>query len=415
MATSVANCAPNSQIGSLRTAFRDVFTAHASVSFFRSSPDKTSPSQRVSAGQLHEFEFFTPAKSVGSALVIDVDRLEAVLDIFETIPAEIPPSWVVETRKGAQAGWMIDPVDLRPTAREAPIAYARAVGHALRTAVAGDEAVDPLTPVRVRNPTYERAELRAATTPPVYGLRQLHHALKAADMWPTGAQLSGRKPHIVARAEATATMVTGNRNQTIFDVARHAAYAGQDFEAVAWATNDACTEPLPLAEVRGIIRSISRYMGRAHPLSTSAKLAMPDAMREALTEMGRRGGSKNTDAQRAARALGTHAAARKRRDSTDAKARKAQRMRGRGHSRKKICEAMKVSASTVCRWLRRLIRPTPQDIASPEHQVVGRPPGGYRPRYKEQDLGRTSIVSPPRCSHIRFLWGPRGLWERRRP
>src|SRR5699024_3140068 len=112
-----------------------------------------------------EFEFFTPARSVGSALVIDVDRPEAVTEIFEAIPAEIHPSWVVETRKGAQAGWLIDPVDLRETAREHPIRYARAVGHALRAAVGGDEAVDPLTPTRVRNPAYERAELRAAATP----------------------------------------------------------------------------------------------------------------------------------------------------------------------------------------------------------------------------------------------------------
>lgn len=382
MPPSVANCAPNSQIGSPRTAFRDAFTAHAGVSFFRASPDKTSPSQRVNAGQLHEFEFFTPAKSVGSVLVVDVDRLEAVLEIFETIPAEIHPSWVVETRKGAQAGWLIDPVDLRETAREAPLTYARAVGRALRAAVTGDEAVDPLTPVRVRNPTYQHADLRAATTPPVYGLRQLHHALKTAELWPTGSRLSGRKPHNVVRAEAATTIVTGNRNQTIFDVARHAAYAGEDFQTIAWETNDACTEPLPSAEVHGIIRSINRYMTRARSLSMSPTVAMPAPMREALAEMGRRGGSRNTVAQRTARALGTYVAARKRRDSTDAKARKAQRMYSRGHTRKAICEAMRVSASTVCRWLRRLIRTPLPRVAAPEHQVFRRRAlggGGYAP------------------------------------
>lgn len=165
-------------------AFRDAFIAQCRVSYFRAAAAKAAPSERVSAARLHEFEFFTPAQSVGSALIVDIDHSEAVLSIFETIPAEIRPSWVVETRRGAQAGWMIDPVDLRDTAREHPIRYARAVGHALRAALDGDQAVDPLTPSRVRNPAYEGADLRAAATPP--GLHPGDAAPDAQSHWTLG-------------------------------------------------------------------------------------------------------------------------------------------------------------------------------------------------------------------------------------
>lgn len=342
-----------------RAAFRGAFTAHAGVRFFRAATAKTAPSQRVTSGHLHEFEFYTPSKSVGSALVVDVDRPEAVLEIFEAIPAQIRPSWVVETRRGAQAGWLIDPVDLRETARAHPIRYAQAVGHALRVAVDGDEAVDPLTPSRVRNPAYVHADLRASATPPVYGLRELHHALAAANLWPQGPRLTGRTVHQAAGTASVAAISEGNRNQTIFDVARHAAYRGEDYEAKAWETNDAADVPLSTSEVSGIIRSISRYMSRTRDAQATATVAMPSQMRDLLSELGRRGGLANTAAQRAARALGTQAsiAARKRR--TDQKARAAQRMHARGYPRPHIAQKLCTTLPTLCRWLRRYIAYTP--------------------------------------------------------
>ncbi|NYJ18191.1 replication initiation protein [Nesterenkonia sandarakina] len=325
---------------------------------------------RVSASDLAEFEFYTPSRSAGSVLVIDVDRPEAVLDIFDTIPAEIRPSWIVETRKGAQAGWMIDTVDLRSTARERPVAYARAIGAALRAALAGDEAVDPLTPVRVRNPTYTRAELRASATPPVYGLKQLHQGLKTADLWPEGKRFTGRSATKQAHSAIAAAIDTGNRNQTVFDLARHAAYAGEDFEAVAWAINDAAPEPMGAGEVRGIIRSITRYM--ANSRGHRAGVAMPSQMREALSEMGRRGGLANTAAQRAARALGPSASAKARKPRTDTKARTAQKMRAQGHSVAAIGQKLAASPATVYRWLRRHVQHQCR-FSSVEHQVVRRP------------------------------------------
>ncbi|PRZ11722.1 Homeodomain-like domain-containing protein [Nesterenkonia sandarakina] len=347
---------------------------------------------RVSAADLAEFEFYTPSRSAGSVLVIDIDRPEAVLDIFDTIPPEIRPSWIVETRKGAQAGWMIDTVDLRSTARERPVAYARAIGAALREALAGDEAVDPLTPVRVRNPTYSRAELRASATPPVYGLKQLHQALKTANLWPEGMRFTGRSATQKAHRTIAAAIDTGNRNQTVFDVARHVAYAGGDFEAVAWETNDSAPEPMKAAEVHGIIRSIARYM--ASPRGHRAGVAVPSQLRELMAEMGRRGGLANTAAQRAARALGPAASAAARKPRTDTKARKAQKLRAQGHSQAAIGQKLAAAPSTVSRWLRRYVEhQCPR--ATVEHQVIRRPP--HREAHRLQALSPRSRRSGIPC------------------
>ncbi|MBE1525499.1 hypothetical protein H4W27_002673 [Nesterenkonia lutea] len=352
-----------------------------------------------------DFEFFTPSRSVGSALVIDIDRPEALLEIFDTIPTEIRPSWIVETRKGAQAGWLIDPVDLRPSARERPVAYARAVGAALRDALAGDEAVDPLTPGRVRNPTYRRAELRAPATPPVYGLKQLHQTLKTADLWPERKRFTGRSATKEAHRAVAAAMDTGNRNQTVFDVARQVAYAGGDFEAVAWETNDAAPEPLQAAEVRGIIRSIARYM--VNPRGHRSAVAMPSQMRELLAEMGRRGGLANTPAQRAARALGPRASSVVRRARANTKARQAQRMRAKGHSAAAIGRKLAASRATIYRWLRRHVTHQCR-VSLVEHQVFrGRPHKIQRVSNTYPGSPRATCVSSKRRCYSLPLWSGR--------
>lgn len=377
------------------TAFPAVFTAHTRVSYFRVARAKTSPPQRVPAAQLRDYPFYTPPQSVGSALVVDIDRPEAVLEIFETIPVEIHPSWVVETRRGAQAGWLIDPVDLRATAREHPIRYARAVGLALRTALGGDEAVDPLTPTRIRNPAYSRAELRSPTTPPVFTLSTLHHALSAAGLWTSAPpSRTGRSPVASATATISAGTITeGGRNVAVFDAARHVAYTGGDHETAAWEAADRCNPPLPAAEVHNIIRSIDRYMSRGHATTRNGR-TMSDQMRQLLSDMGRRGGRANTQAQRAARALGTAASVAARKDATDKKARQAQRMAARGHTRRQIAQKLCASAATICRWMRRYVtHQAPRFIngASGDPNPRGRHRQVYLPRFCTYQLpGRSS-------------------------
>lgn len=337
--------------------FRDAFIAQCRVSHFRAASAKTHPSERVPAARVHEYQFYTPPQSVGSALIVDIDYSDAVLSVFETIPAEIRPSWVVETRRGAQAGWMIDPVDLRETAREHPIRYARAVGHALRAALDGDAAVDPLTPARVRNPAYQGAELRASGTPPVYRLGALHQALKAAGLW--------ESPLTPQARPGLRDTAAGGRNIGVFDAARHVAYAGGDYEAAAWAAADRCIPALPVSEVRCIIRSIGRYMARGRS-RRAVTTAMRQQMKDFLSELGRRGGRANSAAQRAARAKGTQAAATARAAVTAGKARTAQRMRARGHTRAQIAATLRVSRSTISRLIRRYVAlPHPRCITGP--------------------------------------------------
>src|SRR5699024_7586312 len=101
----------------------------------------------------------------------------------------------------------------------------------------------------------------------------------------------------------------GQRNQGIFDAARFVAYAGEDYVAEAWAANQRCVEPLSTNEVQTIINSITRFMTtRSRARRTANTMAMPNAMRRALLEMGRKGGKRNTPAQQAARAKGPQAA-----------------------------------------------------------------------------------------------------------
>lgn len=350
-------------------AFRAAFLGHIGTAWARVATTKTVPSQRISSADLPDFEFFTPSRSVGSALIVDIDRPEAVTEVFDALPTEARPSWIVETPKGAQAGWFIDPVDLRPTARAKPVAYARAVGAALRAALEGDEAVDPLTPARVRNPAYIRADLRAAAAPPVYRLKQLHQVLDHAGLWPSAPVFGqGSFRRAIARNSVEA-MAIGNRNQTVFDIARHAAYAGDDHAAVAIATNDAAAEPLSATEVNGIIRSITRYMSTHR---ARARTAMPSQMRELLAEMGKRGGSANTPAQQAARAKSCVLATAARKAAADTKARQAQKMRARGHTAAHIARKLHASRQHIYRWLRRYVgHHTP--VAFPEHQVIRSP------------------------------------------
>src|SRR5699024_998341 len=322
---------------------------------------KTSPGISQTLDKLSQNPFFTPPANVGYALFVDVDRPSAVVDIFSLIPSEIAPSWVLETPKGAQAGWLIDPVDLRDTAREHPIRYARAVGQALSHALGGDPLVDSLSPSRVRNPAYDHADLFAAPIPPTYQLGDLYTALKAANLWNHVAlPFTNGKPAVQLHKTA---IPVGNRNTGIFDAARFVAYTGGDYKAEAWAANDRCTTPLPANEVRHIIGSISRYMARfGHTRHDGPTTARPDTMRRALSEMGRRGGLRNTLAQQAARAKGPAAAAAARTHRANQHARRAHHYRRKGLKRIQIAAKLGKDPSTVSRYLRRWIPLTTAQI-----------------------------------------------------
>jgi len=345
---------PSSQNPSRTAKFRAAFTTHFNVKWLVLAGSKSSPGVSDRQHRWHQYPFFTPPTNAGYALFVDVDRVGAVVDIFSMIPAEIAPSWVIETPNGAQAGWFIDPVDLRDSARPHPIRYARAVGKALSQALGGDPLVDPLSPSRVRNPAYDHADLFATPVPPIYQLGDLYTALKAANLWTQVAlPFTNGKPAVQPRKTV---IPVGNRNTGVFDTARYVAYAGGDYKAEAWAANDRCATPLPANEVHHIINSISRYMARlGHTRHDGPTTPMPDTMRQALSEMGRRGGLANTPAQQAARAKGPAAAATARKKRAHQKAKHAQHLRRKGYSRQQIAAKLGRTPSTVSRYLRRWI------------------------------------------------------------
>lgn len=388
------------------SAFRAAFSAHLGVSHVRVATAKTVPSRSVSPSDMGDYAFYTPSDCVCPALIVDVDRSFAVLDIFDTFPDAIRPSWVIETPKGAQAGWFIDQVDLREDARAHPKRYARAVGTALRAAVNGDSAVDPVSAARVRNPSYKQADTHAAKKPKVYRLGELHRGLEAEGLWaPEKTLFNSGRPMVMD----TGVIPDGERNQRIFDACRFAAYRGGDSDAAAWKANDRCSTPLSASEVHGIIRSVDRFMARKgnRGYSGDGNSAMPESVREWLSEMGRRGGMANTPAQQAARALGRALGTVKLKTDADDRARQAQVLRAKGLSRPAIREQISISITTLWRYLKRYVTHESR-VSFQEHQVVDAvlaPAGSSEnelPRVKAGRVLRESTLSRrSRCTRPR--------------
>src|SRR5699024_763998 len=135
---------------------------------------------------------------------------------------------------------------------------------------------------------------------------------------------------------------------------RFVAYAGGDYVTAAWAANERCVEPLSSSEINAIIRSIAGYMAtEGYQRQGGGIVPMPDSMRQALAEMGRKGGLRNSHAQRPARAKGSSApyAARKRR--ADDQVGEANRQQKKGHRRAQIAAKLGRAARTNRRYLRR--------------------------------------------------------------
>lgn len=397
-----------------RTAkFRGAFANHFKVKWLVMAEAKDTPGVARTLDNLYQYPFFTPPANVAYALFVDVDRPGAEVEIFERIPAEIAPSWVIATPNGAQAGWFIDPVDLRDTAHDHPIRYARNVGKALRAVVGGDPLVDPVSPSRVRNPAYEHAGTFARSITPIYTLGNLYTALKDAGLWTyEPMQFSSGKPVV---EPTTGSLPVGGRNKGVFDAARFVAYDGGDYVAAAWAANDRCVIPLKANEVHTIINSIARFMATKGYLRTNGPTTdMPEGMRRVLSEMGRRGGLANTPAQRAARAKGPAAAAAARKRCAYQKAKLAQHLRRKGYTRSQIAAELGRDPSTVSRYLRRWI-PIPMremlacitgasggashtvttSLAPQSHAIQLN-----RALHSSIDPAHYTKSHPPRCSHL---------------
>lgn len=327
------------------------FAAHLTDTqrIFFCSETKEQPLSKVLVSELSRYEFFQPSTRFCRFLVVDIDHIFAANYIYD-LPAEIHPHAIVFTTKGVQAFWLIQGLPLTANARSAPLKFAQDVGELLRQACNGDSAVDPLTPSKCRNPLFEGAERFFMADCPPYALKALSEPLRA--FLTAQSTEAAPKSRSVASAPVWGALEAGQRNETIFQTVRRAAYAGQDFEALAYELNSQCQPPLPAAEVAGIVRSVQKFMETRFIPSETRRTPgepVPDAVREFMAEIGRKGGSRKTEKQKAVLAKATNASRAVR--SAQAIGRKAQiqELKKAGYTQAQIATKTGFSRSTIKR------------------------------------------------------------------
>lgn len=205
----------------------------------------------------------TSPRALVAAVVIDVDRPDAVLRAFER-PSDHPmPSWVVEGNQGhGHVGWWLTaPVCRTDAARVDPLRYLARVTEGLRRSLDGDPAY---TGLLTRNPLHDRAGVIWGTNK-AYSLREL------------GTVHTPRQ--LPRRPERSSGL---GRNVTMFDTARHQVYGLHDpampmddwhrmvvqhCHAVNSTFDAALGGPLPFSEVQATASSISRWVRRNFTMS----------------------------------------------------------------------------------------------------------------------------------------------------
>jgi DNA-binding CsgD family transcriptional regulator len=334
-----------------RTATKEArFAVHITDTqrVFLCSKTKSAPLTKTLRADLHKYEFYQPSPTFCRALVIDIDHIFAPNYVFD-LPREIYPHAVVFTSQGVQAFWLIEGVPLTSKAHRAPIRFAQDTAELLRRACAGDPAVNALAPSKCRNPLYEGAEVIYPTDCPPYALKTLSGALRAflrASEAPEATEACPVRP-----APVWGELEAGQRNETIFQTIRRTAYRGGDFEAQAYELNELCNPPLPLSEVAGIVRSVEKFMREKYTpkTGTQSREPAPEAVREFMAEIGRKGGSRKTEAQTQALARGRVAGNIVK--SAQAIGRKAQiqALKESGYKQREVAEKMGISIETVKR------------------------------------------------------------------
>lgn len=360
--TSVGTHLPSSTspAATRQAAVRQAVVDHLGVHHIRVAATKDGAPRTVPVEALGEFAFWTPpARPNLGLLTVDVDRDAAVLEFFA---APALPHVIVETPRGAQAVWLIDRVHTGPDARPHPIAYAEAVGAALRASLSGDAAVDPLRPARTRNPCYRPTQrdvfttARPLTAP--YRLGELQEALDAVEAWPTHSE----PPQARTRAQKASGGVFVGRNDAVnratWLTVRHALENGSvthwtDAEVLQLARgiNEAVAAeqgvaPLPDDQVRDLDASIGRHQHRPGRRTITGQGSA------AARTLGAKGGAarsekktqavrKNADKSRAVRAA-----------TSTLRAEQIRVLAEAGHSRPTIAKTLGCSESTVKRALR---------------------------------------------------------------
>ena len=332
-----------------RTATKEArFATHLTDTqrVFLCSETKSAPLSKTLKRDLHRFEFYQPSPAFCRALVIDIDHIFASSFVFD-LPREIWPHAVVFTSQGVQAFWLIEGVPLTSKAHRAPIRFAQDVAELLRRACAGDPAVNALTPSKCRNPLYEGAEVIYPADCPPYALKTLSEALRA--FLRASEPLGGTEARSGRPAPVWGELEAGQRNETIFQTIRRTAYRGGDFEAHAYELNELCNPPLPLSEVAGIVRSVEKFMGEKYTpkTGTQSREPVPEQLREFMAEIGRKGGSRKTEAQTQALARGRVAGNAVKSAQAIGRRAQIQALKEAGYKQREVAEKMGVSLRTV--------------------------------------------------------------------
>lgn len=314
---------------------------------FLCSETKSAPLSKTLKRDLHRFEFYQPSPAFCRALVIDIDHIFAPNYVFD-LPREIYPHAVVFTAQGVQAFWLIEGVPLTSKAHRAPIRFAQDTAELLRRACAGDPAVNALSPSKCRNPLYEGAEVVYPADCPPYALKALSGALRAFLRASEAPEATEARP--VRPAPVWGELKAGQRNETIFQAIRRTAYRGGDFEAQAYELNELCNPPLPLSEVAGIVRSVQKFMETRFSPSEARREPgepVPEQLREFMAEIGRKGGSRKTEAQTQALARGRVAGNAVKSAQAIGRRAQIQALKEAGYKQREVAEKMGVSLRTV--------------------------------------------------------------------
>ena len=335
-----------------RTATKEArFATHLTDTqrVFLCSETKSAPLSKTLKRDLHRFEFYQPSPAFCRALVIDIDHVFATNYVFD-LPREIYPHAVIFTSQGVQAFWLIEGIPLTSKAHQAPIRFARDVAELLRRACAGDPVVNALSPSKCRNPLYEGAEVVYPADCPPYVLKTLSGALRA--FLRASEPLGGTEARSSRPEPVWGDLKAGQRNETIFQTIRRTAYRGGDFEAQAYELNELCNPPLPLSEVAGIVRSVQKFMETRFSPSEARREPgepVPEPLREFMAEIGRKGGSRKTEAQTQALARGRVAGNAVKSAQAIGRRAQIQALKEAGYKQREVAEKMGVTVRTVQR------------------------------------------------------------------
>ena len=317
---------------------------------FLCSTSKTAPMLWAYDDDVTAHEFIQPHPNACRALIIDIDH-EFALSYINDLPQAAHPHAIVLTTKGLQAFWLIETVLTTREARREPIHFAQDVAERLRQAVNGDPAVNPLHPVKCRNPLYEGADIHYMADCPPYSLKDLNKAvrgfLSARERQETRQNTKTAKRPVVA-----GDMAEGGRNQGIFDAIRHVAYRGGDFETLAYELAAQCDPPLPASEVAGIVRSVAKFMATKYKPQEHKHAEgepLPPQVREFLSDIGRKGRAVNSEKQQAQQKAFIAAGTVVRSAQAIGRRAQIQALKESGLTQAKIAQQLGVSIKTVKR------------------------------------------------------------------